>query len=192
MISAPLSLRSTTCEAFLSTRSRSIRSLFATCQFEAIVFPSFGPWQRSPEFLDSRRSLREWRRKDISTKSWPPTAMRLKVSISVVLFQRAKLTRCYRCVGLSLVLPPDGDDGSLARLENSTWLTRLRLPVNRRPTYVRYGSNADTVHMLFANRSWPRRRCRMILIVLRGDRLESFFRPKFRRADFAQAGGVPI
>ena len=43
-----------------------------------------------------------------------------------------------------------------------------------------------------ANRSWPRRRCRMILLVLIEDRLNRFLWPKFRGADFSQAGGVPI
>jgi hypothetical protein len=45
---------------------------------------------------------------------------------------------------------------------------------------------------LLADRRRPRRRCGMILPVLNEDRLEGFFRPKFRRADFFQAGGVPI
>jgi hypothetical protein len=45
---------------------------------------------------------------------------------------------------------------------------------------------------LLANRRRLRRLCRMILLVLSENRLESLFRPKFRRADFFQAGNVPI
>jgi hypothetical protein len=45
---------------------------------------------------------------------------------------------------------------------------------------------------LLANRRRPRRRCRMILLVLGEDRFEGFFRPEFRRANFFQAGGIPI
>jgi hypothetical protein len=45
---------------------------------------------------------------------------------------------------------------------------------------------------LLANRRRLRRLCRMILLVLSENRLESLFRPKFRRADFFQAGSVPI
>ena len=43
-----------------------------------------------------------------------------------------------------------------------------------------------------ANRQRRRRRCRVVFLVLSEDRLESFLRPEFRRADCAQAGGVPI
>ena len=43
-----------------------------------------------------------------------------------------------------------------------------------------------------ANRQRRRRRCRVVLLVLSKDRLESFLRPEFRRADCAQAGGIPI
>jgi hypothetical protein len=48
------------------------------------------------------------------------------------------------------------------------------------------------ISLPLADRRRPRRRCGMILPVLNEDRLEGFFRPKFRRADFFQAGGVPI
>ena len=43
-----------------------------------------------------------------------------------------------------------------------------------------------------ANRRWPWRRCRMIPLVLGEHRFKRFLRPKFRRADFFQAGSVPI
>ena len=44
-----------------------------------------------------------------------------------------------------------------------------------------------------ANRQWPRRRCGAIVVVVWGEkRLERFLRPKFRRADLFQTGGVPV
>ena len=50
----------------------------------------------------------------------------------------------------------------------------------------------ETISLLLANRRWPLRRCRMILVVLGEDRLKGFLGPKFRRADFFQTGSVPI
>jgi hypothetical protein len=55
-----------------------------------------------------------------------------------------------------------------------------------RPTSLRQ------ISLALADRRRPRRRRRMILLVLDEDRLEGLFRPEFRRADFSQAGGVPI
>ena len=53
-------------------------------------------------------------------------------------------------------------------------------------------TSGGRVLLPLANRQWPRRRCRVILLILSEDRLEGFFRPKFRAADLRQAGGVPI
>jgi hypothetical protein len=54
------------------------------------------------------------------------------------------------------------------------------------------GDVVGRVLLPLANRHRPRRRCRMILLVLSEDWLERFLRPEFRSADCAQAGGVPI
>ena len=51
---------------------------------------------------------------------------------------------------------------------------------------------ASSRSRLLANWRRPRRRRWMILLISSKDRLEAFLRPKLRRADLLQAGGVPI
>ena len=71
------------------------------------------------------------------------------------------------------------------------WIARRKVTatVRMRQLATRVGRQAS---LTLANRQWPRRRSRMILLVLNEDRLERFLRPEFRRAYFSQAGGVPI
>ena len=54
------------------------------------------------------------------------------------------------------------------------------------------GRLSQVDQLLLAERRRPRRRCRMIILVLNEHRLEGLFWPKLRRADFFQAEGVPI
>ena len=58
---------------------------------------------------------------------------------------------------------------------------------------LRYSANPPrAVSTLPANRRRLRARRRVIFLVFNEGRLESFPRPKVRRVDFSQAGGVPI
>ena len=65
-------------------------------------------------------------------------------------------------------------------------------PLNPRRSTMQETRVGRQASLTLANRQWPRRRSRMILLVLNEDRLERFLRPEFRRAYFSQAGGVPI
>src|SRR6476469_8149261 len=74
-------------------------------------------------------------------------------------------------------------------LTNSTKLHDLVIP--GKP--LRYSANPPrAVSTLPANRRRLRSRRRVIFLVLNEGRFESFPRPKVRRADFSQAGSVPI
>src|SRR6516165_4219742 len=106
--------------------------------------------------------------------------------------------RCDRALWLSLGPEANGLDWNATAVgQNSTIALRLH-PVSsfgggfavlvNNPRGVAGGRRSPSG----TNRRWALGRRRMILLVLIEDRFKGFLWPKFRRADFFQAGSVPI